>query len=410
MKLVIDEVNDRKISGKLQDYESEDMTPMLVAHVGSKFLFSTQINLVNSECENIYSFKKLMEKRKGESYHFWKLLPTDIELNLSVLDSEVVVRKEKSVKFKPDASFLDKLKDGYVVSQGGAFKKPVFGDPAKLDKILNLAERKAKVFKKLFGIDLWLSDGNLLGLIRDGKFFPHEKDVDMSYVSTQPTLADFKEEYKYIIRTLKASGEKISFWRKNGTLRKFPMWHDDDDLKLLIDIFPAWLDPKNKKFIGQKKKYFDCVADDFFPLQKREVHGHQFLIPKCPESYLASAYGENWDKVDNLYVGRSRPPEENKALRSMLLSDDEIISVHSMEEDRWLTNPSDEGFLAFKDLKNRIGLNSSSADIMVKVAELFASNNRVDITLPILEKVVEVWPKNITYRKKLDAISKNIRK
>lgn len=404
MQLVITEINDYFIAGELHGHTSGDMTPMLVAHIEGCFLFSTQINLVEAGDEGAYSFKKVMGKNDKTPYAFWKSLPSNVDLVLSVEEKEIVVNKAGSGKFSHDADFVSKLQDGYVIVQGGGFNKPILGDPEKLERLLSLAESKAKFFKKLFGIDLWLSDGNLLGLVRDGQFFSHDKDVDMSYVSTQPTLSGFKEEYKYIIRTLKENGQRISFWRKNGTLRQFPMWHDDVDPKLLFDVFPAWLDPKKKKFIGQKQKYFDCVKDDFFPLQEKEVYGHKFLIPKCPERYLASAYGHNWDKIDNLYKGRSRPLEERRALRSILLGEDGLIGLHSMEEDKSLTLPKRLGSLAFKDLKNRIGFSSSSADILAEVAMLFECDGREDIAVPILEKVAEIWPNNITYRRKLEEI------
>lgn len=327
-------------------------------------------------------------------------MPSDLKVDITIAGIGASFCKESSGRYKVDRNFLSKLKDGHVVVQGGGFKKPMRENSEKVERLLSLAEKKASIFKSLTGLDLWLSHGNLLGLTREGGFLPHEKDVDMSYVSLQPTLSSFKEEYEFIIKTLVSEGQKISLWRPDGSLRKFLQWHDESDPRLLIDVFPSWYDAKKGRLIGQTMVYCDFSPEDFFPLIEKELHGKKFFIPRAPQKYLLGTYGKNWDKVDNLHLGRKRQlePAVKSALKSILPSDDSLIKLHPVSNDAELNKPKYHPKYAFKNLKNEISLGDDSADVLYKVAKLFEKDGSLELAAGILDKIVTVWPSDMFYK------------
>lgn len=342
MALIIDTIDDYVISGVVTDFEQTyGEIPMLTAYVNECFLFSTELELIGTEIENEFCFEVVMGKKIGLTYSFWRKFPSSLMLTLNVKEHKATAFKEASASYKADDNFLKKLKDGWVVVQGGGLKRPMREDPTVMGAITNLAAEKSRIFKELTGLDLWLSHGNLLGLTREGRFLLHEKDIDMTYVSQQTTLDAYFDEFENIIDVLKKNGQRISFWRKDETLRFFPQWHDDTNAKLYFDVFPAWLDPKSGKFIGQKRTYFDCTAGEFFPLREVKVEEHEFLIPKCAEQYLEATYEANWKQVDNLYRRPGRTGEARKALKSIMMDRSRLERLHPKELDVGLTLFSD---------------------------------------------------------------------
>lgn len=134
---------------------------------------------------------------------------------------------------------------------------------------------------------IWIQDGLLLGLIRDGRLIPWDTDVDMGCKHS-----DWDREFHYalrnhgfLIRNRKNVGPRVV---KNG---------------IEVDIFLHKIDNKNGKLywsvydwmnVGKTKHTEYRFFIKPFNTEKRNFYGKNFYIPSPPESWLEQKYGPNW--------------------------------------------------------------------------------------------------------------------
>lgn len=148
----------------------------------------------------------------------------------------------------------------------------------------------------------WLSDGTLLGAIRENDFISHDTDLDIGVWA-----ADF--DIRAIHELMNKYGCKI------GRLQGRP----EDGMVITVLRAGVHLDMwfyypitlKNKKsttakiyhsiyFLykpydtSNKAKQYDCLYPDFRPLVRRKLLGHEFWVPKQAKKHLVAAYGHDW--------------------------------------------------------------------------------------------------------------------
>jgi hypothetical protein len=148
----------------------------------------------------------------------------------------------------------------------------------------------------------WLSDGTLLGAIRENNFIAHDYDVDLGVWAP-----DFD------IRAVHELLAKFScgIFRLQGT--------PDDGMVITVgragvhlDMFFYYPNSKPSGELGKpsiysclyklfkpyntsnKAKRFDCEFPDFKPLVRCTFLDHQFWVPKNAEAHLVAAYGPKW--------------------------------------------------------------------------------------------------------------------
>ncbi|MFO0955382.1 MAG: LicD family protein [Candidatus Saccharibacteria bacterium] len=147
----------------------------------------------------------------------------------------------------------------------------------------------------------WLSDGTLLGAIRENDFIAHDNDVDLGVWA-----ADF--DVRVIHELLHRFGCRF------GRLQGKP----DDGMLITLQRAGVHLDlffyyPLKNSTISEKSaiycssymllkpydssnkaKRYDYLYPDFKPLVRRSLKGHNFWVPKNAKQHLIAAYGKNW--------------------------------------------------------------------------------------------------------------------
>ena len=149
-------------------------------------------------------------------------------------------------------------------------------------------------------INYWLTDGTLLGFIREGNFIPHDNDMDLgvhiNQHSTQIIKAfadlDLKHFKTYgtiergLVYSFKHGEEKLDifFFYDDGEF----MWH------------AAW-PYKNKianlkiiKWLGLSKPRMIKFLYPKFSTKIMVFQGVEFNVPSDPIQYLVLKYGETW--------------------------------------------------------------------------------------------------------------------
>ena len=145
----------------------------------------------------------------------------------------------------------------------------------------------------------WLSDGTLLGLVREGDFIAHDDDIDIVVLASS-----FNPE---AIHQLIAKGFVIN--QLFGTLEKgFGLTMRRDGIR--VDWFMCYeKDGQHVYSIFQQiSRHRGQRLDYVYPIVQRKKQlflGHEFYVPEDPEAYTETQYGPYWkmpNKIWNSFI------------------------------------------------------------------------------------------------------------
>lgn len=190
---------------------------------------------------------------------------------------------------RPVSELVSLLQRGYVVTKKGRVQLSIHLDTDWQRQVFAFYDYARKKFQDLFGYDLHITYGTLLGHTRQQDFIPGDDDFDTSYVSRHTKPADVRDEFVKIASTLTAQGETIAIAR-----RKLIQWKGPNGVGL--DVFPSWLDGKNFYMtFAVGAPCGDAIREGFVEERFRE---HPVLVPKRKETLVAGIYGEGWRTPD----------------------------------------------------------------------------------------------------------------
>jgi hypothetical protein len=139
--------------------------------------------------------------------------------------------------------------------------------------------------KDKFNLDIYLTYGTLLGIIRENNFIAHDNDVDFAYMSKQSNLTDILHEFYGLSLILQNHG-LLSKVCSNGHLH---VWSPNKRNK--FDLWTSYI-LNNKYYLVP---LFDGKIDTsiILPLKQLTFKQQNFLIPNQSELFLDAAY-QNW--------------------------------------------------------------------------------------------------------------------
>ena len=187
-------------------------------------------------------------------------------------------------------SFLCMTADaGVYVNEQKAKNLENFADPKITDYLASLLHQ---LYSE--SVPVAAMYGTLLGIIREGKILPHDKDIDLvCKLSDLPRVVEWFETNGYInahadifenLRSFKNSKEGI-----------------------IVDIFAAedvgelskvGFAPKGHR--GTNWEYIEIIPKVEF--EKFEFKGELCLVPKNPRQMLCALYGDNWETPDPDFI------------------------------------------------------------------------------------------------------------
>lgn len=150
---------------------------------------------------------------------------------------------------------------------------------------------------KHFGLTFWLSEGTALGAVREGRFIPHDDDVD---------VATFIENIDMVVQSvlpiLVESGFKVVKVWNEGRFITLERGGEYMDIDFVEEGKPCMFMTVGKVSNG----FHQC--DDLLRilqgLHRVEFLGRQFLVPG--DDYLVHQYGPTW-RVPNKTASRCDP-------------------------------------------------------------------------------------------------------
>ena len=144
------------------------------------------------------------------------------------------------------------------------------------------------------GVKYWLTDGTLLGLIRNGDFISHDKDTDIGVdfkTFTPKCFMELKKRFKIIHIlgytedsleiSLMRGGVKTDlffFYLKNSTDKNRPIYYHSAFYNIKKNIYNR---------VDYIYEYFETKYSDFL--------GRDFPIPEDPYKFITTKYGDKWE-------------------------------------------------------------------------------------------------------------------
>jgi len=254
-----------------------------------------------------------------------------------LVDGAPLRAKHVDIPVAPKAAPVKKLRtlldSGWFVNKKGRLQRSIDTDERWQSTTFDFYARARETFRELFGYDLHVTYGTLLGYGREGDFVAGDDDFDTAYLSRHTDPAAVRAELLEILCTLLARGEDVRVFRRN-----LFHWHGPDGA--VVDVFPSWI---------QGEDYFMTFAvggphAHVFRAGYEEVEfkGRSILVPRDVEGALEAIYGPSWRTPDPLFQWAVQPTAQ-AAMDAVSLDDLELARVHWTHfygQDRGVPEPS----------------------------------------------------------------------
>lgn len=159
-----------------------------------------------------------------------------------------------------------------------------------------------------YGCTHWLSDGTLLGAIRENGFIAHDYDIDLGVWITDfnpAVIHDLIRKFSCKIHKLQGKpddGMIITVGRAGIHLDMFfyyPSKKSDkksNKSKSLAGSYSCLYFLEKPYNTSNKAKRYNCETPGVKPLVRRKFLGHEFWVPKNAKEHLTAIYGKEWRK------------------------------------------------------------------------------------------------------------------
>lgn len=179
-------------------------------------------------------------------------------------------------------------------------------EPGKIERLLDFYCNVRAVYRALNDTDLYLTGGNLLGLIREFAFLPHDDDVDAAFCiranSAEEAADRFFEHFEEMAPKLEVLGFGV-------IIENVGQYHVFKRPNHGLDIFLAWLtdDGRWYRYTGAGGPF----GAKEFRLREMDYLGRRVLVPQYAETELLLTYGAGWKEPDpHFYWKRSSEVDE----------------------------------------------------------------------------------------------------
>lgn len=180
------------------------------------------------------------------------------------------------------------------MSQHGVIQRleTKYSDEEKAEIALVLRKMSDLLLDKL-QLNSFVTSGTLLGLVREGRFLPHDFDFDMAYISNHTEQDAICAERRDVLRVIKESG---IFTIKGTFTDKVQIHFNVGSQTGYMDLFVSF---RSGIYFNEVPLKPDTLPiDEIVPLKTMPLYGHEVYVPKSPEKLLEINYGPSWRVPD----------------------------------------------------------------------------------------------------------------
>jgi hypothetical protein len=180
-----------------------------------------------------------------------------------------------------------------VVDKWGLLQRPFAGRESVVGELADEALEILQVLREECGLEGWIAFGTLLGAVRDGTAIGHDSDLDLSYLSEEPTPAAMTLELWRIGRALRRAGKEVV--HKSGSFLTVEVV-TSDGVRVGIDLYATFF--LDGWFYETATVRARLDRGDLLPLREIVFEGRAMPAPAAPERLLELSYGPRWRVPD----------------------------------------------------------------------------------------------------------------
>ena len=215
---------------------------------------------------------------------------------VQVISAEQVVFRDE-VAFgdgQERVRFVDKDGIPVMIDKWGLLQRPFSGrDPRVIEQIVDVTAEILEVMQVVCGLPGWIAFGTLLGAAREGKVIGHDSDVDLAYLSEQPTPSEMAGELFGVARALRAHGFQVQ--QKSASFITVVLQSADGGTAS-VDIYTCF---HVAALLYETATVRAPVGREaILPLRELEFEGRLLPAPADPDRMLTVSYGPQWRVPD----------------------------------------------------------------------------------------------------------------
>jgi hypothetical protein len=191
-------------------------------------------------------------------------------------------------------AFRDRAGVPVMIDKWGLIQRPFTGrGHGVVEQMVEVTLDITRILAEECGVHCWVAFGTLLGAAREGAVIGHDSDIDLAYLSDEPTPAAMAVQMFAMARALRRHGMRVLV--KNGSFLTV-LFSAPDGAAASIDIYTCF-------YVGDLLHESATVRDRvprsaIEPLGTILLEGRQVPAPADPEALLVASYGPGWRTPD----------------------------------------------------------------------------------------------------------------
>lgn len=180
-----------------------------------------------------------------------------------------------------------------IIDKWGLVQRPFAGRESAVAELADEVLDVLAILREQCGIEAWIGFGTLLGAARSGGAIGHDSDIDLCYVSEQPTPMEMTLELWRILRVLRAAGKDVQ--QKSGSF--VTIEHETSDgVRVGIDLYTTFF--LDGWFYETATVRTRLERSAVLPLGEIEFEGRTMPAPADVPRLLEVSYGPGWRVPD----------------------------------------------------------------------------------------------------------------